>query len=212
MGELTRSKPKPLIPVAGRPLIDYALDTVADSGVTRIVLNTHYLADQIHSHLEGRDVKIAHEADQILDTGGGLQAALPLLGSNPVFTLNPDVLWLGPNPLTVLAEQWQPDQMDGLLLCTPLDRTHGREGGGDFGLSPDGTINRGGDLVYGGAQILKTDGLADITDEKFSLNILWDRMNRQGRLRLAEYPGEWCDIGTPQGVTLAETLVEQRYV
>lgn len=212
MGALTRSMPKPMIPISGKPLIDYALGYVADAGIEKIVVNTHYLAEQLHTHLKPKGVRISHEADQILDTGGGLRAALPLLEADTVFTLNPDVLWMGPNPLQLLRQQWKPDTMDALLLCTPLSRTHGRHGGGDFHLSEDRQITRPGDLVYGGAQIIKTDRLHDIEDDVFSLNEIWNQMNESRRLHLAVYCGAWCDVGTPDGISLAESLLEQKSV
>ena len=212
MGDLTKTVPKPLLPVAGKPLIDHALGYVSDAGITRIIANTHYLADQLDQHLSPRGIRISHEADRILDTGGGLKAALPLLDTDIAFTLNPDVLWLGPNPLSYLSAQWDPERMDALLLCTPLQRTHGRVGGGDFGIAETGQITRGGDLVYGGAQILKTERLHTIEEDVFSLNVVWNQMNDDGRLHLAEYPGEWCDVGSPDGLSLAETLLEAHRV
>lgn len=212
MGALTQSMPKPMIPVSGKPLIDHALDYVAEAGIRKIVVNTHYLADQLHSYLEPKGILISHEATNILDTGGGLRAALPLLEADIVFTLNPDVLWLGPNPLDVLRQRWHPDKMDASLLCTPLMRTHGRTGGGDFHLTEDGKISRPGDLVYGGAQIIKADLLHSIEEDLFSLNVIWNQVNANGRLHLAEYPGDWCDIGTPEGIPLAERLLERKGV
>lgn len=208
MRPLTNDRPKPLIPVAGRPLIDHALGYVAGAGIKRIVANTHYRGEQLQAHLGPKGVLIADESNEILDTGGGLKAALPLLDSDPVFTLNPDVLWLGPNPLTVLRQSWDAAEMDVLLLCTPLARTHGRAGGGDFAQDATGQITRPGDLVYGGAQIVKTDLLRQLPDRVFSMNVIWDQMNAAGRLRLVEYPGEWCDVGTPEGIPLAERLLE----
>ena len=208
MGALTIDLPKPMIPVAGKPLIDHALGYIKDAGIPRVVANTHYLSAQLHAHLKPMGVLISHEPDQILDTGGGLRAALPLLETDPVFTLNPDVLWLGPNPLSLLRAQWDPQSMDALLLCTPLSRTYGRAGGGDFGIDADGHISRSGDLVYGGAQIVKTTGLHDVEDQVFSLNVLWNQVNNVGRLQLAEYPGYWCDVGTPEGIQLAESLLD----
>ncbi len=212
MGALTRAVPKPMIPVSGKPLIDHALGYVAEAGIEKTVVNTHYLADQLHAYLEPKAVQISHEATDILDTGGGLRAALPLLETNIVFTLNPDVLWLGPNPLNFLRQRWSPEKMDALLLCTPLLRTHGRKGGGDFHLNESGQVLRPGDLVYGGAQIIKTERLHDIKKDVFSLNVIWNQMNDDRRLHLAEYPGEWCDIGTPEGIPLAEGLLERQSV
>ena len=116
MGELTRSRPKPLIPVAGRALLDHALDLAAGAGLSRQVVNAHYLAEQVVAHLDGRGIPVAVETPEILDTGGGLRAALPLLGPGPVFTLNTDAVWTGPNPLVTLAGAWDPARMDALLL------------------------------------------------------------------------------------------------
>lgn len=208
MGDLTRSCPKPLIKVAGRTLLDQALDLARAGGAETLVVNTHYLSQQIADHLAGTDVLVSHEAE-ILDTGGGLRAALPLLGPDPVFTMNADVVWQGPNPLACLAEAWDPDTMDALLLCVPLAQTVGRKGGGDFTLHPDRTFTRGGDHVYTGVQILKTDLLAEIPEHVFSLNLLWNQMVEQGRARALDYPGRWCDVGHPDGIELAETLLKQ---
>ncbi|PIL21806.1 hypothetical protein P775_02200 [Puniceibacterium antarcticum] len=206
MGALTQNRPKPLIPVAGRALIDHALDIATEHGPLRRVVNTHYLPDQMATHLADKDVVISHESPEILDTGGGLRAALPLLGGGPVFTLNTDAIWSGPNPLTLLSTAWNAERMDALLLCVPLPRALGRKGAGDFSLE-QGRLHRGGDMVYTGAQILRTDGLADIAESAFSLNQLWNRMDAKERLFGITYPGTWCDIGHPEGLALAEGLL-----
>lgn len=208
MGALTRDCPKPLIEVAGKPLFDHALALVQDIAPRRIVANTHYRANRMEAHLAARGVIASPEPGEILDTGGGLKAALPLLGAGPVFTLNPDVVWRGPNPLRLLRAAWDPTRMDALLLCVAPDRARGRQGGGDFDVDDSGRARRGSDLIYGGAQILRTDGLADIADRVFSLNLLWDRMIGAGRLYLLEYPGTWCDVGRPEGIAMAEALLE----
>jgi MurNAc alpha-1-phosphate uridylyltransferase len=212
MGVLTRNTPKPLLKVGGKALIDHALDRVAEADVERVVINTHYLAEQMAQHLSDRDVLISHETPHILDSGGGLKAALPLLRTDQPFTLNPDVLWLGPNPLILLKQAWDPACMDALMLCVPLERTHGRAGGGDFRIESSGQIMRGGDLVYGGAQIIKTERIADDPNTVFSLNKIWDEMNVEGRLHLVTYPGIWCDIGRPEGLVLAENLLGENHV
>jgi len=206
MGALTAQRPKPLIEVAGRPLIDHALDWADDAGLGRVVVNTHYLGDQIADHLRGRDVAISHEP-AILETGGGLRQALPLLGDGPVMTLNPDTLWAGPNPLTLLRAAWDPARMDALLLCLEPVSTRGRSGPGDFTLSSDGLLTRGGPVVYGGAHILKPEGLHGIAEDAFSLNVLWNRMIAAGRLHGLVYPGAWCDVGRPEGIALAEEML-----
>ncbi|WP_170326095.1 nucleotidyltransferase family protein [Ruegeria arenilitoris] len=207
MGALTKDRPKPLIEVAGRPLIDHALDLVADLGPDRVVANLHYLPDQLEAHLAPKGVLLSREEHEILETGGGLRAALPLLGPDPVYTLNTDAIWAGPNPLTMLRDAWNPDRMDALLMCIPTNQTIGHTGTGDFTADAEGRITRGPGLVYGGAQILKTDRLMSIPDKAFSLNLIWDQMHSQGRLFAATYPGRWCDVGRPEGIALAEGLI-----
>ncbi len=212
MGDLTKDRPKPMIPVAGRPLIDHTLDIVRDLHPRQVVMNTHYKADILSQHLASSDVMISHEAEQILDTGGGLRNALPLLQAQTIYTMNCDVIWNGPNPLKLLRDQWNPDAMDALLLCVPLARAVGRKGSGDFSIDDNGHISRKGNFVYTGAQILKTGGLNDISDTAFSLNILWDKIAQKRRLKAIEYPGSWCDVGYPEGITLAEQLIATKHV
>ncbi len=207
MGPLTQGTPKPLVSVAGRAMIDYALDLIDEVTPSKTVANAHYLSEQIRAHLEPKGIEISEERPHILDTGGGLRHALPMLDAETVMTLNPDVIWQGPNPLRILQQAWQPDIMDALLLCIPLARTIGRVGGGDFKLLPDGRAERGGTLGYGGAQIIKTGSLATVTKPAFSLNMIWDQMNDDGRLACVEYPGRWCDVGRAESIPLAENLL-----
>ncbi|MFV1591742.1 nucleotidyltransferase family protein [Phaeobacter sp. JH20_36] len=211
MRHLTADQPKPMIPVAGRPLIDRALDMAREVAPTVIVANSHYKGDILARHLADSEVVISPEQPQILDTGGGLQQALPLLGApdGPVYTVNPDVVWRGPNPLHLLRAAWNPERMDALLACIPIARTIGRIGVGDFHTDGDGRLQRGGDLVYGGVQLLRTNRLAEIEETVFSLNTLWDLMAQEDRLFALEYPGHWCDVGTPEGIPLAEELIAQ---
>lgn len=206
MGALTEGRPKPLIEVAGKPLLDHALDQVNGTGL-RCVVNAHYKSEMIKAHLAGRDIQISDESDEILETGGGLKKALPLLDSNPVFTMNTDAVWKGPNPLRTLLDAWDGDQSDGLLLCIPKDRAIGHAGAGDFLIRQDGTLTRGAGLVYSGVQIIKTTQLADFPDRAFSLNVLWTRMMETGRLRGVRYDGQWCDVGHPGGITEAERML-----
>lgn len=205
MGDLTKTVPKALLPVSGTPLLDLTLDLASAAGIGTRVVNTHYRAEQIKRHLAKTDVVISDEQPNILDTGGGLKAALGLLKSKTVFTSNSDAVWSGPNPFTALAADWSPGQMDALLLLVPLDRAVGRKGGGDFALT-DGRLSRPGDFVYTGVQILNTDMVATHPGEVFSLNKVWDRIARSGRLFGAVYPGRWCDVGHPEGLALAERL------
>lgn len=205
MGALTANTPKPLVQVAGRPLIDHALDVAA--GAKRIVANVHYKPHALAAHLKAHGVTVSHE-DPILETGGGLRAALPLLGQGPVMTLNTDAVWTGTNPLDQLAALWDDTRMDGLLLLLP-DAAVGK-GSGDFIMDDQGRLTRANGAsgsVYLGAQILRTDGLSAIPDQVFSLNLLWDRMIEAGRLFGAVHRGGWCDVGHPAGIAQAEALL-----
>lgn len=205
MGVLTATRPKPMIPVAGRPLLDHALALVAEAGL-RPVINTHYLADQVADHLAGR-VAISYEP-ALLDTGGGLLAALPLLGPGPVATLNSDAIWTGPNPFATLSAAWDPDRMEALLLLVPLARARERQGGGDFTLT-EGRIHWRGDLVYTGAQFLHPEGLAAIPGPAFSLLRFWDAAIARGTAYGVIHPGLWCDVGRPEGIPAAEALLRE---
>lgn len=208
MRPLTDLTPKPLIEVAGKTLLDRALTLGRQAGAQPIVVNTHYLGAQVRAHLAGQDIAISDEAGALLDTGGGLRKALPLLGKGPVITMNPDVIWTGANPIRSLLDAWDA-RMDALLMLVPLTRTHGRQGGGDFSLGPGNQLIRKGDLVYGGAQIIRPDRLAEIGDQAFSLNRLWDLLIAQGRAfgTVHPDPGAWCDVGRPDCIPLAEGLL-----
>ena len=208
MRALTKTRPKPLVEVCGKALIDHAMDQVRTYGAKTIVVNLHYRPDQIKSHLAGQEVLFSEEVPDILETGGGLRAALPLLGPDPVFTMNTDAVWKGPNPLDLLAQAWTPDTMDALLLCIPKDKAIGHRGNGDFVNTSGSLADRGPGLVYSGLQILKTDLLADVSDTKFSLNVIWDDMLSGQRLHMVPYPGAWCDVGQPESIAQAEALLE----
>lgn len=209
MKALTRDRPKPLVEVAGRPLIDYALDLARDAGCDPIVANLHYKSEMLVQHLEPRGVKTVVESPDILETGGGLRNALPVLGSDPVMTVNTDAIWEGPNPLTFLSEAWDAEKMDALLILIPKENAKGHTGKRDFILTETGRIRRGDDFIYGGVQITKTDRLHEIEEVAFSLNRLWDQMLADERLFGLCYPGRWCDVGSPDGIPLAENLLEQ---
>lgn len=217
MAPLTADRPKPLIEVDGTTLLDRALQLGCDGGAARIVVNTHYLGDQIACHLAGSDVMISDESDRLLDTGGGLRKALVQLGQGPVITLNPDAVWSGPNPITALRAAWDGVHMDALLMLVPPQSALGRLGGGDFSLDAAGTgaqgydgprqITRGGQYVYGGAQIIRPDRLAEIDESTFSINRLWDMMIAEGRAFGIIHPGRWCDVGRPECIPLAEDML-----
>jgi len=210
MGVLTKDRPKPLIAVAGRTLLDHALDQADAAGIRHIVANLHYLPDHIRRHLTYRpDIVFSDEAETILETGGGLRQALPLLGPGPVLTLNTDAVWTGRNPICELRKAWNPGRMDGLLLLVPREGATGHTGPGDFDLDPDGRIRRGQSHVYTGAGIVRTEGLAEVGEEVFSLNRLWNDMAGAGRLYGTVHQGGWCDVGRPQSIPLAERMLRE---
>lgn len=212
MAPLTDDCPKPLIKVDGKPLIDHALDLVREISPHRIVANTHYLADQMADHLVPLGIDVSPEFPDILDTGGGLRKALPLLGNDPVFSMNTDAIWSGPNPLLMLNEAWDPDKMDGLLICVPIPQTIGHSGTGDFSMRETGQISRGPGWVYGGVQIIKPDLLHDIPEDVFSMNRLWNMLLEKDTLFGLPYPGYWCDVGHPGGIKLAEDMLHSNDV
>ncbi len=205
MGALTASRPKPLIPVCGRALIDRQLDLLEASGFAFPVINLHYRADEMDAHLTGR-ARVVREEPEILDTGGGLKAALPVLAADPVLTMTADAVWSGPNPVRTLCDAWD-GTAGALLLIVPLGRTVGRLGGGDFALGEDGRLTRGGDHVFTGVQILRTGAVQDRPERVFSLNVVWDRLAAEGRLFGVEYPGRWADVGHPAGLEAAERML-----
>ncbi len=207
MKELTKDQPKPMVKVAGKPLIDHALALARSAACDPIVANLHYKPDILAQHLAPKGVVTLIESPDILETGGGLRNALPTLGNDPVFTMNADAIWAGPNPLALLESAWQPDRMDALLMTVPVAQTVGYTGTGDFTVSPKGTLMRGPGMVYGGVQIIKTQGLESIQEQAFSLNVLWDQMFKYNRIFGLTYPGQWCDVGHPAGIELAEKML-----
>jgi N-acetyl-alpha-D-muramate 1-phosphate uridylyltransferase len=211
MGALTANRPKPLIQVAGRALIDHALAVAEAAKIEKTVINLHFFGDQLRQHLSARpDIVFSDETDRILETGGGLRNALPLLGDGPVLTLNTDAVWTGQNPLIQLMQAWDPARMDGLLLLLPMDQALGHGPKADFAMTPTGQLLRGHgneSHVYLGAQILKTTGLSGIVDQVFSMNVLWNQMIADGRAYGVTHQGGWCDVGSPAGLVLAEHLL-----
>ncbi|MEM9796179.1 MAG: nucleotidyltransferase family protein [Pseudomonadota bacterium] len=207
MQPLTDTRPKAMIPVAGRPLIDHALDQIQGAGP--VVVNAHAHADQLKAHLAGRLIHLVEEQPTPLETGGGLKNALPNLGPDPVLTMNADAVWTGPRAIDTLRAAWDPTRMDGLLLIIPQERTVGH-GGGSFRADVAGRlrIDKTG-LAYTGAGIVKTDHLARITETAFSLWRLWTPMLESGTLHGVEHPGHWADVGRPTGIALAEEMLAE---
>lgn len=214
MRPLTATTPKPLIRVGGRALIDYALDRLAEAGIERAVVNVHYLADLVEAHVAGRQapaVVISDERDRLLETGGGLKKALPLLGDEPFLTVNSDSLWVeGPRPnLVRLIEAWDPERMDILQLLAPIATAVGYEGSGDFSMDPEGRLRRRRDrevtpFVYAGIAIVKPELLARAPEGSFSANWLYDRAIEAGRLYGLRLDGEWLHVGDPPALEAAE--------
>ncbi|PZQ97704.1 MAG: nucleotidyltransferase [Cereibacter sphaeroides] len=214
MGALTTDRPKPLVEVAGVALIDHALSLAEAAGANPIVVNLHYRGEQLAQHLAERDVRLSWEREEILETGGGLRQAMAHLGKGPVATLNSDAVWTGENPVVQLEAGWNNTRMDALLLLAPVDRALGHGARADFSMAEDGRIARhsGGSepgYVYLGAQIIRPDGLASIPERVFSLNLLWDRMIAAGRAFGLLHQGGWCDVGRPESIALAETLIRE---
>ena len=218
MRPLTASRPKPLVKVAGQTLLDHSLDHLRSADVTRAVVNVHYLAGSIEAHLKhrgkGLDISISDERDLLLETGGGVVRALPLISRDTFFVVNSDNLWIdGPtDSLRLLAERWDEDAMDGLLLVVPLARANCHHGQGDFHMDPEGLLSRRratrvAPFVYTGIQLVSRRLFADSPAGAFSTNILWDRAIAAGRLFGMSHPGLWFDVGTPQAVTQTEALL-----
>jgi N-acetyl-alpha-D-muramate 1-phosphate uridylyltransferase len=217
MRPLTDSMPKPLVQVAGRPLIDHVLDRLAEAGVQKAVVNVHYLADMLEAHLAEREqpeIQISDERGELLDTGGGIVRALPLLGNEPFFLSNSDSVWIeGVQPLLGrLADTWDEVRMDGLLAIAPTVSSVGYVGAGDFVAGPDGRLSRRGELqlapfVYTGIGILSPALFTGAPDGRFSLNVLFDGAIEAGRLFGVRLDGLWMHVGTPQSVAAAEQAI-----
>ena len=220
MRPISEDTPKVLIPVVGRPVIDYALERLADAGVETIVVNTHHHADQLVIHLEKLSdlitpsIRISDERAALLDTGGGLAKALPMLGDGPFYAVNGDVIWLNgvSNALHRLAARWDCEMMDALLLVNLCPRAIGYGGSGDFIMDPNGVLHRRRErevvpYVYTGIQVLHPRLFADIPGDAFSLNLLYDRAIAAQRLYGLCHDGLWLHVGTPDGLRAAEATL-----
>ena len=204
MRPLTDDRPKALVRVAGRALVDHALDQV--EGCAPVVVNAHHHADALARHLADRDVAVSRE-DVLLDTAGGLRAALPLLGGDAVLTINADMVWTGPRARDTLVAAWDPDRMDALMLLTRIKRRV-EPGRWAFARGRDGTLSRAADgWDYAGAGIVKTAGLAALPVGPASLRALWEPMLAAGRLHGVSHPGGWMDVGRPEAIPRAEAML-----
>ncbi len=209
--------PKPLVRVGGKPLIDHALDRLAEAAVARVVVNVHYLADALERHLASRQapqIVISDERGVLLGTGGGIAKALPKLGSAPFFLVNSDTVWLDDGEPNVrrLADAFVADAMDALLLLAPRTGSIGYEGRGDFALLADRRLRRRGEgetvpFVYAGAAILSPALFANVPYGAFPLTLLLDRAGASGRLFGLPLAGTWMHVGTPEAVAAADAAL-----
>lgn len=215
MRPLTASQPKPLVRVAGRSLIDHALDRLRDAGVARAVVNVHYLADALEAHILDRAapaITISDERGQLLETGGGMIKAHGAgLLPDPFFCVNADSIWLdGPRgAFHDLSGHWDPARMDALLLLVPHARARNFNGTGDFYMEPRGRLRRKlpgrvAPYIYTGIQLVSHRLLRDAPEGAFSTNLLWDRAIEEGRLFGTVFTGEWLEVGEPAHVAATE--------
>jgi MurNAc alpha-1-phosphate uridylyltransferase len=217
MRPITVTTPKPLVEVAGKALIDHALDRLDHAGVAMAVVNVHYLAELVRVHVARRmapKVVVSDETAKLLDTGGGIARALPHLGGEPFYLLNSDSFWIeGARPnLDWLADAWRDDAMDALLLAAPTVRAVGYDGRGDFRMDPSGRLLRRAErevapFVYSGAAILHPRLFEGCRVEPFSLNLLFDRAIEAGRLYGVRMDGVWLHVGTPEAIGEAELSI-----
>ena len=219
MRPLTATKPKPLIEVAGKALLDHVLDRLRAAGVKKVVVNVHYLADAVEAHLESRkhglEVAISDERNLLMETGGGLVQAADLIDADPFLAVNSDNYWVdGPaDTLKLLASHWDDSWMDALLLLVPLARAHNHRGMGDFHMDRTGRLRRReksrvAPFVFTGIQMLSKRLLRDAPPGPFSTNILWNRAIEEGRCFGAVHQGLWFDVGTPKSIKQTEAALE----
>jgi MurNAc alpha-1-phosphate uridylyltransferase len=219
MRPLTATKPKPLIEVGGKPLLDHVLEKLRAAGVRKVVVNVHYLADAVEAHLASRahglEVVISDERSLLMETGGGMVQAEALIDSDPFITANSDNLWIdGPaDTLKLLASQWDDARMDALLLLVPLARARNHNGMGDFHMDRTGRLRRRershvAPFVFTGVQMVSKRLLRDAPDGPFSTNVLWNRAIEEGRCFGAVHQGLWFDVGTPKAIPMTEAALE----
>lgn len=217
MRPLTDTLPKPLVRLAGRTLLDHVLDRIAAAGIAEAIVNVHYLADQIEAHLGPRTrprIGISDERASLLETGGGVRLALPLLGDAPFLVHNSDTVWTEPGPqnLQRLAAAFDAASMDALLLLADRETSLGYAGRGDFHMAPDGRLTRpakgeAAPFVFAGASIATRRLMRDTPEGPFSLNRVWDRAQTEGRLYGLPLSGTWMHVGDPPGLAAAEALI-----
>jgi MurNAc alpha-1-phosphate uridylyltransferase len=220
MRPLTATRPKPLVRVAGKPLIDHSLDRIEAAGVGHVVVNVHYLADALEAHLAAQKraftIAISDERDLLLETGGGMVKALPQLSGDPILVVNSDNIWTdGPvDSIQHLARHWDGDRMDALLLVIRQASATGHGGKGDFHMDPNGQLSRRkpgriAPFVYTGIQLISPRLLDGAPEGAFSTNILWDRAIAAGRLYGLSHMGQWFDVGTPARIAPTEAALSE---
>ena len=219
MRPLTNDRPKALVEVGGRALIDHVLDRLADAGVEKAVVNVHWFADRLEAHLAARghgpEIVISDERAELLETGGGLKKASPLLGDAPVFVANIDSVWIDrADALAELSRLWDAEQMDAALLLARREGSIGFEGDGDFFLSDEGQLTFRGEAVsapfaYMGVHICRPDYVAEGPEGSFSLSGLWRKSAAAGRLYGCVLNGDWMHVGDPQARDEAEVRLAQ---
>ena len=218
MRPLTATRPKPLVEVAGRTLLDRALDRVERAGIGTAVVNAHYFADQIVAAVAARPgplaIRVSDERAELLETGGGIVKAMPLIDADPFFVINADNMWIdgSADTLRLLAQRWSADVMDALLLLVPLARAAGYEGRGDFHLDPYGAVAARGEVrvapfVYSGIQLISKHLFDGEPAEPFSMWRAWNKALANGRLYGAVHQGLWFHVGTPASVGETEALL-----
>jgi len=218
MRPLTDHCPKPMVTVRGRALIDHAIDRLVAAGVDMVVVNLHYMAQQLRDHLDKRrDIEIRYsvETDELMGTGGGVVKALPNFAGEPFFILNSDSIWVEgvASALGAMQAAWDGSRMDGLLLLASMITAMGYEGRGDFNLAPDGRLSRVRELysspfAYPGVQIVHPRLFANPPEGAFSTNVVWDRAMKKGRLFGIRLDGVWIHVGTPEARQEAEAYLE----
>ena len=219
MRPLTNDRAKAMVEVGGKPLIDHMLDRLHEAGIERAVVNVHAHADHLEAHLKARttgpEIIISDERDALLETGGGMVKALPLLGDEPVLACNIDAIWQEDTTSIIgsLMARWDADIMDDLLLLAPIERTLGYDGVGDFLFAHDGRLEYRGDrdaapYVYAGVQITKLDRLAKEPIEPFTRKRIWAHTIAEGTLYGHPMDGFWMHVGDPQARDEAETILQ----
>ncbi|RXT51299.1 mannose-1-phosphate guanylyltransferase [Bosea sp. Tri-44] len=214
MRPITDTLPKPLVAIGGKTMLDHALDRLAEAGIADAVVNVHYLAEQVEARVAGRTqprIVISDERARLLETGGGVKKALPLLGAEPFFHINSDSLWSerGASNVAAMAAAWDAGRMDMLLLLAERESSVGFDGAGDFFRDAAGRLTRRGKAaaaphVYAGVAIIKPELFADTPEGPFSLNLLFDRCIAKGTLFGHPLDGRWLHVGTPEAIPLAE--------